>query len=142
MSDPIAAANALANALDTLRDELAESNAQANARLDAQTTYGRRNRRMIWVLVGSVVFELLLTVVIAFVAVQAGNASDKATRAHDQQVATCQTTNEARANNKKLWDYLLDLPPATPRTSVQDEQLDSFRAYVGRTFAPRDCTKI
>ena len=141
MSDPIAAANTLAVALDTLRDELAESNAQANARLDAQTAYGRRNRSMIWGLVASLVFHVVLTAVLIVVAVKTNEANDKATRTHDQQVSTCLSTNAARANNRELWAELFKLTPP-PQTDVQKERLDKFKAIVEKTFAPRDCSKI
>lgn len=61
---------------------------------------------------------------------------------HDQQVATCQSGNESRKLQVQLWDYVLGFPPSRPRTEAQDKQIADFKAYVHKTFAPRDCSKI
>lgn len=142
MSDPVSAANALAAALDTLRDELAEANEQANSRLDAQSTYGQRNRHMIWGLVISLILDVALTFALVTVSIRTTHANDKATQAHNQQIATCQSSNEARAVNRQLWDYVLSLPAARPRTAEQEKRIADFKGYVHRVFADRDCSKI
>lgn len=136
--DPLATAQALTGALETLSDRLeAVTETQAE-----QVAYGRRNRRLIWLTIVSLVFSVLLTVGLTVTAVRLNDTNDKADRNRERQISTCVSTNEARANNKRLWDYLLKLPPTTPRTDAQVEQLAAFKAFVDQTFAPRDCTKI
>lgn len=142
MSDPVSAANALSSALETLREELAESNARANARLDAQKAYGRRNRRLIWATITSLVLGFALTIALIFTVVQLNDTTAKADRNRERQISTCLSTNEARANNRKLWDFLLKLPPNQEQTSQQRQQLEAFKSLVVQTFAPRDCSKI
>lgn len=136
--DLVAVAQALASSMDGLAEQVGTLNAQ----VEAQESYGRRNRRMIWWLVVSLLFDVVLTAVIATVAVQANRASDQAAQVKSQQVSTCLASNEARANNKKLWDYVLAATPTKPRTEEQNEQVRDFRAFVDKTFAPRDCSKI
>lgn len=79
-------------------------------------------------------FLLLLLVV-------GGNAA-YTKQLRDQQVATCESSNESRALNVRLWDYVLSFPPSRPRTQAQEKQLELFKAFMRKTFAPRDCTKI
>lgn len=133
---------AVAQALTTSMDGLAEQVGTLNTQVEAQESYGRRNRRMIWWLVVSLLLDVVLTAVIVTVAVQANQASDQAAEVHAQQVATCLAGNEARVNNEKLWGYVLAVPPSKPRTAEQLKQIDDFKAFVQRTFAPRDCSKI
>lgn len=136
--DPIAVAQAMTTAMEGLANQLDALNSQ----VEAQRAYGRRNRRGIWVLGVSMAVDLALTVGVVISLAQSSNASDKASQVRTQQIVTCQASNEARANNKKLWEYLLALPPTSPRTEKQVRQIADFRAFVDKTFAPRDCTRI
>src|SRR5262245_31847656 len=70
-----------------------------------QGTYGRRNRHMIWGLVATFTFDVLLTAVVWWFAVQAQNANDSAEQARQNQISICLSGNTARAQNKELWDY-------------------------------------
>jgi hypothetical protein len=133
---------AVAQALTASMDGLAQQVGVLNAQVDAQESYGHRNRRMIWGLVAALFLIAVLTVAVAMVAVQADHASGKATQVRTQQISACVSSNEVRANNKRLWDYLFSLPPTKPRTTEQDTQIQNFRAFVNKTFAPRDCSKI
>lgn len=130
-NDPVATAQALTSSLDALSGEL-----------EAANRFGRRNRRMIWWLAVSLLLDVVLTVVVAVVAVEVNHASDKAAQVHSQQVATCLSTNEGRKLNVQLWDYVLSIPPSRPRTEEQDKRIADFRVFLHKTFAPRDCSRI
>ncbi len=133
---------AVAQALTSSMDGLAEQVGALNAQVEAQESYGRRNRRMIWWLVVSLLFDVVLTAVIATVAVQANRTSDRATQIHSQQVSTCLAGNEARAKNVQLWEFVFKLTSTTEQTPEQKARVVKFRAYLYDTFAPRDCSKI
>jgi hypothetical protein len=133
---------AVAQALTSSMDGLAEQVGTLNAQVEAQESYGRRNRRMIWGLVVSLLLDAVLTVVIATVAVQANHASDRATQVRNQQISTCLSTNEARALNIRLWEYVLTIPPSQQRTEEQVKRIADFKVFLRKTFAPRDCSKI
>lgn len=129
--DPLATAQALTTSLNTM-----------TARLEAVNRYGRRNRHMIYGLVASLLLDAILTVVIAIVAVEANRANDRAAQVHNQQVATCLSTNEGRKLNVQLWDYVLSIPPSQPRSDAQTKRIADFKVFLHKTFAPRDCSKI
>lgn len=57
-------------------------------------------------------------------------------------VARCVATNEARAKNEKLWDYLIEQGKNQPRTPEQQMFFDNFVKLKTDTFAPTDCSKI
>ena len=70
------------------------------------------------------------------------DAAAKAEQVRTQQVATCQSSNEARKLQVQLWEYVLSFPPSRPRTEVQEQQIKDFKAFMRKTFAQRDCSKI
>lgn len=136
---------------DDGRDPQAEALAKADAltkalngftaRLEQLTQYGRRNRRMIWGLVVSFVLDLALTIPIAWAVVHANDANDLAKANHVSQVQTCVASNDSRRDVRELWGKLFALSPA-PKTDEQRKRLGEFRAYIDKTYAPRDCSKI
>lgn len=129
--DPVTTARALTKSLDAL-----------SARLEALTSYGLHNRRMIRGLVVSLALDVVLTVVVTYVAFQAQHASDNATRARAQQVTACQSGNAARAVQIQLWDYILALPPTHTLTAAEIKQRADLKTYLHKVFVPRDCTRI
>lgn len=61
------------------------------------------------------------------------------------QLALCQAGNVVRAQQTGLWDYIISLPPAKgspPPTAQQEQRVAAFRAYLGKVFAPRDCSHL
>ena len=133
---------AVAQAMTASMDGLARQVGGLNTQVDAQESYGRRNRRMIWGLVISIALDAALTVALVGVAVATNDAANKATQVHNQQVTTCLSSNEARAKNVQLWDHVLSIPPTVPRSAAQAKQAEDFKIYVHQVFAPRDCSKI
>lgn len=125
---------------------LEESMAGLGSELKATREYGHRNRHLIWVLAVSLVFDIIMSVLFAFVAVQASNASDRATKAtsaaaQNRQNArvSCIAGNEARAAQVNLWTYVLDLSERPNQTPDQTKRIDDFRKYIHIVFAQRDC---
>lgn len=108
--------------------------------------YGERNRHLIWALAASLVLDLVLSVAVGFLAVQATNTSkraDEATSAAARnlqtQIATCRAGNEARAANRTLWEYLISVALAGPQQAAQAQFIEQFRTYIGGVFAARNC---
>jgi hypothetical protein len=135
-----AALNGLAERLDTVRDD-------SEARDADLKKYGRVNRHRIWLSYALVALDVILTVVVALLAVQARNASATANETRAASVAACQSTNVARAENEQLWDYVLTLfaprPGETAAEAARGEQaLASLRAHVTQTFEPRNCEQL
>lgn len=58
-----------------------EKERRARAEKDAQlAAYGRRNRLLIWITIGSLVFDVVLTVILGLVAIQVHDTQAAATR--------------------------------------------------------------
>jgi hypothetical protein len=135
--DPVAAAGQLSSSLDAMAGELRRLNSRE-----------RVNRRMIVSLAVSLALDLVLTVIVAITAVQAHNASTRATdasaaaeHASASNTALCQASNTSRAQQIDLWNFLLSLgkPPAT---AAERKVISGFRAYLDRDFAPRNCAAL
>jgi hypothetical protein len=133
---------ALTRAAAELVGQIERLNVDSGQQLVTLARRASSNRRMIYTLAASLALDLLLTVALLLVGIRANNAGERADQVHAQQVATCQTSNEARRAQTQLWDYLLALPAPRPRTAAETKQLDQFRAYVHRVFAARDCSRI
>lgn len=101
----------------------------------------KRRRQLRWLAL-SIVFDLLLTVGLGYLSVQTHRAASKAEDNHTALIRNCETSNEARANNKQLWDYLLNLPTPNAPTLQQKEVRNQFSVFVGKTFSPRNCSKL
>jgi hypothetical protein len=137
MSDPITAAQQLTSALDAMSGRLEA----VSARQDEQILYGRRNRSLIRWLVASLILDVILTAGFVFGAIKINEANDRTDQIHNQQVATCVSSNDARLLTTQLWEYIFTLKPSTPRTDAQQKQIADLQNYVHRAFAPRDCAK-
>jgi hypothetical protein len=103
------------------------------------TEAGRRNRRMIRLLSVAIVLDILLSVGLGVTALRASQIAAQANSLEQQARTTCLAGNDARAGQRSLWQYLLSLPPPTPRTLEQQQQVDRFRAYVNKVFQARRC---
>jgi hypothetical protein len=143
------ALNAMTERLDAVRldsEERDEALAKANEALAAS---GRRTRRMVIATIGSLVLDIVLTVVLAIVAVQAHSASSTASETRAASVVSCQASNSTRAQEVGLWTHLVQVSEAGPhpgQTPAQlkksEQELAAFLAYVGRVFTPRNCQQI
>lgn len=137
--DPLAAAASLEESMRELTSEMG-----------SLREYGHQNRRLIWALAVSLAIDLVLSVVLGFVAVQASNASRQATEAtsaaaqnRQNALVTCQSGNEARQASRQLWTYVLDLSSQNPnQTPAEAKQIVQFRAYIATVYADRDCSNL
>lgn len=84
----------------------------------------------------------LLTVGLIFLSVRTTQIAGQAESNRAAIVARCVATNEARAKNEKLWDYLIDQGKNQPRTKEQQMFFDNFVKLKDDTFAPTDCSKV
>lgn len=137
MTDPQHAAIAAATRLNESVSELKEE-------IRNLQVYGRRNRHYIIGLGISLLFDLLLSVVVIIVAIQANNANDRANANYQYQVDTCNASNAARQTSRDLWNYVLDAASKNPANSTPErkKQIDDFRVYMENSYAPRDCSKV
>lgn len=134
----------LAQQASTLAANVETLSASVTALAESQR---RVKRAMFWTVVG-LVFDLLLSIVVTVVAVQASNASEDAAAAsslarrnEEYSRLSCEAGNEARAVSRQLWTYVLDLSSQNPNlTAYQRKQVAQFRVYLATAYAPRDCS--
>lgn len=130
--------------LDTRNDELDEKLVH-NPIDEAVASLMRadsRRRRQVAILAFSIVLDLVLTVGLFVVSVRTQHIAEQADNNKQALLRNCETGNEARANNKKLWGYILSIPSTDPSTPERDKRIADFKQFIDTTFAPRDCSKI
>lgn len=136
----VAAATGLAKAVSDFSADVAEVKADA-----------RRNKRVLRVMAGSLLFDLILSIVLGIVAFNADQASGRASEATSvtavqaqRDHTTCLTANDARAAGRELWDFVLAQPPDpdnTPEETEQRAQAEAqFRTLLDRVSVQRDCS--
>src|ERR1035437_1191828 len=92
--------------------------------------YGHQNRRLInWVIV-SLTLDIILTVILTGVFMRQQHNQNTILDNHNAIVYSCTATNESKKGNLVLWQYVLALPPASPRTPTQQTAIDDFSALV------------
>lgn len=105
----------------------------------------KRRRHQLLALTVSLILDFLLTIGLFAVSVKTQQVAGQADSNHQAIVRSCEASNEARANNKALWDYILELPPNPtqgPLSADQQKQREDFKIFVAKTFAARDCSAI
>jgi hypothetical protein len=81
---------------------------------------------------------VVLTVVVALLT---ASALSQSSTLHASQLASCALSNETRAEQRQLWQYLFQLS-GPPRTAAQKSQEQKFLGFVDSTFAPVNCTQL
>jgi hypothetical protein len=135
-------------ALAQQADELARSVRQLNDSVVALRDSQRRVKQAVAWTIAGLVGVLLLSLIVAGVAVQANAASERASDAaglanQNRQAAkvTCEAGNDARDAQVRLWTYVLDLSDDNPNlTAAQRKRIEDFRVYINTVFAHRDCS--
>jgi hypothetical protein len=110
-------------------------------------TYGARNRHLIKLTAASVVFDVVLSLGLGFAVHRAQEASDRATRAASATVVTCRSSNEARAVQTDLWNYILgqfnqSIAESPAESAERAVNIGKFKAYIATAFAQRDCAAL
>lgn len=141
-------------ALNTARG-LTEALGGVRAELERLNGRVRRSRHIIIALAVSLCVDVALTIILGLVAVQAHDASNQATDASSRATRATATAQHAYASNKALceasntsrrqtigvWDTLLgDL--GEPKTQAARVFERSFKAYLAKTYAPRNCAAL
>jgi hypothetical protein len=126
----VAAARDLTEELRRVNDAL-EKERQARAEKDTQLdAYGRRNRLLIWITFGSLVFDVVLTVILGLLAIQ---VHDTQTAANRQGVAV-QTKLCASFNALAALQPPAGNPATNPSMAFEQRlhaQLDQIGVSVG-----------
>lgn len=128
--------------LEAGREENAEN-------IAALVDYGQRSRQMIRWLISTVVFDICLSLILAFATYTAVHASNEAKDAtsstkqiHQAAVIQCESGNEFRRADRARWQYVIDLSTNRPQTAEQQQQTREFLAYIDQADKLRDCTQI
>jgi hypothetical protein len=124
--------------------ETAKSQTKAMETLAAEVMKLRKSGRRTWKFV---LFDIALTIGLAFFAWIAHDASDSAAQARQATLATCHANNTSRAENLQIWNFLIVLsrPPASEppaKRAVAARQLAMIQAEIDKTFAPRNCQAL
>lgn len=91
--------------------------------------------------VGGVMLALLF-VAVALLAYRANSAAEKASRAQNSLRVTCESSNQARQTETALWNFVLTVPAAQPRTAAQIAEINTFKSFLATNLAQRDCSKV
>lgn len=102
----------------------------------------RRRKSQIVLLTVSIMLDVFLTFAFGYVSIRTAQLARQAESNEAAIVARCETTNESRARNEKLWDYLVDQSKNQQRTPEQQKFFDNFTILKDQTFAPSDCSKL
>lgn len=109
----------------------------------------RRNRNVVRFLTVSLVFDIVLSLGLAYATHRALTATDEAKAATDKASAAiaanaeairvgCLSANETRAQDLAMWNGLVALfPPATTQEGRQ--RVENILRLAAETFAPKDC---
>jgi hypothetical protein len=139
--DAMAAARGLTGALDGMSARLDAVRADSEERDAAILAYGRTNRRMIRWLIISVTLDVVLTVIVGFLGIQARDNAVALQKTAASNLALCQAGNVARHQQVQLWDFILGLGHA-PRTAAQRKNVAEFEHHLYEIYAPRDCAHL
>lgn len=92
---------------------------------------GKRTNKFIRWIVISVVLNMIFTICFSYTFVTIHNNA--------MRVVLCESVNTSSAINLNLWRYLLDIPPAIPRTPEQEVQRKKLIDYLDGAFATKVC---
>lgn len=120
--------------------KLQESMEDLRTDLHKVERYGHRNRHYIVGLAVSIALDVVLSIVVIVIALAVSNTNGIANQNREAQKASCQSGNDTRQASTQLWNYILD---ASERNNPANrDQIEQFRAYMQKAYAPRDCDHI
>ena len=125
-----------AEVLDRL-DSMTGALATVAGQLEKVAARERRTRLLAMGMLASFVLDIVLTVLVTVLSV---NALSQASAVHQAQLAACASSNQIRAEQIMLWNYVVQLSSQSPNSNPA--ALHKFEAFVRKTFAPVDCAKI
>ena len=111
---------------------------EAVARRERETARRERaTRKLTWGLAASFVLDIVLTVVVTVLTV---NALNQSATIHQSQLTACAIGNQTRDEQITLWSYVINLSRQNPDSNRG--QLDKFQQFVMATFRPVNCAKV
>jgi hypothetical protein len=146
--EPVAAATNLADSLNNLAGQLAAAKTSSAEQFSAVEKFGRKNRHFIWGLILSIVLDVTLSILAFFLVNSLHNTQNQVVQqqsaARTTQYSQCVTNNDARAQDKTLWDvFFADLvPPGSKPTPKIAAELARLNKIVNDKDAPRDCKTL
>jgi hypothetical protein len=107
----------------------------------------KTRRKQILALTISLTLDVILTIGLAALSIQANHTATEVQNSKKTLVANCELGNEFRTTEAALWNHLLSIEPVrsdyTPdQLKARDKIITEFRKYLDTTFAPRDCSNI
>lgn len=94
--------------------------------IEVMTGYGRRTRRLTWVAIGTFIFDIVITILLAF--------SFSASQAN-----TCHASNESRAGQVIIWHTIVTQFSDPHPSASQKLRQQRFLKFVDDTFHPISC---
>lgn len=98
----------------------------------------RKRKRNEKILAISLALDILLSVGLAIGYRQNHQLAVKAETTQNAVIRSCENSNDARKNNREIWDYIIELTAKAPPTPERD----TFIKKINDTYQLRDCTKI
>lgn len=105
-------------------------------RIEAVAERERKTRLLAIGMLGSFVLDIVLTIVVTILSV---NALSQANTTHQSQLAACAVSNQTRAQQIQLWEFLFQLAGPKAANSPEDQKLLTF---VKQTFRPVNCAQV
>lgn len=133
--------NNLVQRSDELDTRLSEDD-NLNQTVADWITYGKRSRKLIRLVIFSIILELILLVSFIFIYTKQQSVQAQTMANHNALVTGCLSGNEFRKSNLTLWDYAFSIPPDVPPSPQQQQKIDDFKVFIKKTFALRDCNAI
>lgn len=132
----------MTNDLDKRNEELDEKMSQTSIEESIASIVrdAAKRKTQVAILAVLVAFSIMLGIFVGLLGLVTHRIAIQAESNKQAIIHNCETSNIARANNKQLWGYLLNIPPKSPLSADDQAQLDKFKGFVDTTFAPRDCS--
>lgn len=130
----VTSVDAATTAIDGFRQEIT-----------GQNVFNERTRRLIRRLWLAYALIALLGLVLSFVAVNARNTAQLASRNASKAVTQCEVLNDEGQRQRRLWEKVIsNQPPAkTPEeAAAQAAQVAQFRKDMREAFPQQDCSKF
>lgn len=121
------------DALGIVRDLVTELEA-TRTEVAALRRSGRRTLKF-------VLFDVLITLGVFAAGAIGINAASSASHADSAQLALCQSSNVARAQQIGIWTFLLGLG-SPPRTAHEKQVVGEFLDHLHKVYAPRNCAML
>lgn len=105
----------------------------------------RRVRIQNAILTASLALDLFLSIITLFLYIKLDHVVRTANANSDSIYNTCLSSNEARATELTLWNFVIDQPrdpAAPPQTASEKAEIAQFKNLLNTTLAQRDCTKV